>query len=129
MLLASDSLLADNAAVAAHAVTQVVTSQSDDTETKQPWGGSKRGQAPNADRDFVGAYQKLVHYYFSGNDSLYNEAIFERRFRMKREIRLLRNWLGGRRHNGNHCRHHLVHHHLIGRQLSGKFALRCLAVN
>ena len=70
MLLDSDSLLPDNAFVATYAVSQVVTSEGDDTDTKQPWGGSKKGKAPNADRDFVGAYQKLVLHYFSRNESL-----------------------------------------------------------
>ena len=33
-------------------------------------------------RDFEGAYTILIHHYFSGDESLYNETTFERRFRM-----------------------------------------------
>jgi hypothetical protein len=60
-------------------------SSSDDEEVVR-WGGSKPGKAPNKNRDFVGAYQKLIEHYFSGQESVYNETDFERRFRMPRSI-------------------------------------------
>ena len=44
------------------------------------WGGSHPGRSPNINRDFEGAYNMLASYYFSGEESLYNEATFERRF-------------------------------------------------
>ena len=86
MLLGNDSLLADSASAVAQVASQVVPTQSDDTGAEEQWGGSKKGKAPNVERDFVGAYKKLVNHYFSGEDSLYNEEHFERRFRMKRDI-------------------------------------------
>ena len=49
-------------------------------------GGSPLGKSPNKDRDFAGAYDRLVKDYFSGTDSVYNEQDFERRFRMPRSI-------------------------------------------
>jgi hypothetical protein len=51
-----------------------------------PWGGSHPGKSPNKDRDFAGAYDRLITDYFSGEDSVYDEQDFERRFRMPRSI-------------------------------------------
>jgi hypothetical protein len=50
------------------------------------WGGSVPGKAPNKNRDFLGAYQRLVQNYFSGTNSKFDEKDFERRFRMPREV-------------------------------------------
>jgi hypothetical protein len=47
---------------------------------------SRVGRAPNKNRDFVAAYTQLVKDYFSGSTSTYNEADFERRFRMPRAL-------------------------------------------
>ena len=62
----------------------------DDDETSDEdtgtWGGSKPGKAPNKNRDFWGAYKRLIEYYFSGTDSLYDEGDFERRFRCPRAV-------------------------------------------
>jgi hypothetical protein len=44
------------------------------------------GKAPNKDRDFREAYDRVVKDYFSGVDSIYNESDFERRFRVTRSI-------------------------------------------
>ena len=49
-------------------------------------GGSRPGKAPNLNRDFAGAYKTVVHQYFSGADSLYNEESFERRFGCPRVV-------------------------------------------
>jgi hypothetical protein len=70
----------------AHAAAQVVAQETAGTKPTPKWGGSKKGKSPNLERDFVGAYNKLISHYFSGTDSLYNEQQFERRFRMKRSI-------------------------------------------
>jgi len=58
---------------------------SDDEETSK-WGGSRPGKAPNKDREFDVAYQRLLHDYFSGPSSKYSEADFERRFRVNRTV-------------------------------------------
>ena len=49
-------------------------------------GGSNPGKSRNKKRDFVAAYSKLVKDYFSGEDSIFSEADFERCFRMKRAV-------------------------------------------
>ena len=58
--------------------------EEDDEEEEEAanvvWGGSRVGKGPNIRRDFEGAYKTLVNQYFSGHESLYNEASFERRF-------------------------------------------------
>ena len=60
MLLGNDTLLADTSTVAAQVASQVATCQSDQSDdTKRQWGGSKKGKAPNVDRDFVGACKQL----------------------------------------------------------------------
>jgi Plant transposon protein len=43
-------------------------------------------KTPNKQRDFKAANDLLVAHYFSGRESLYNEADFERRFRMPRSV-------------------------------------------
>ena len=51
-----------------------------------PWGGSIRGKLPNKNRDFDDAFKRLIKDYFSGNDSVYDEVHFERRFRLSRSL-------------------------------------------
>jgi hypothetical protein len=46
----------------------------------------KRKRAPNKERDFVEAHQKLMRDYFNGPESVYDEIDFERRFRISRQI-------------------------------------------
>lgn len=41
---------------------------------------------PNKSRDFLAAHQQTIKFYFSGRDSVYSEADFERRFRMPRLV-------------------------------------------
>jgi len=53
-------------------------------DRQRPWGGSPKGRAPNANRDFAGAYKRVMENYFSSDGSKYNEEKFERRFRMSR---------------------------------------------
>ena len=53
---------------------------------KQKWGGSRPGKAPNKERDFDMAYNKLVKDYFSGDESVYSEVDFETRFRVSRVV-------------------------------------------
>lgn len=70
----------DRAVAAAAALT-------DSSEEEVPtWGGSLLGKAPNKDREFEGAYIRLVDDYFSGVRSKYDEADFERRNRVSRNI-------------------------------------------
>ena len=47
---------------------------------------SKRNRAPNKERNFVAAYEQQIAFYFSGPESVYNEADFERRFRCPRSV-------------------------------------------
>jgi len=56
-------------------------SDSDDEE-RPKWGGSQKGKSANVPRDFAGAYQRLVNQCFKGDESLYTEAQFRRRFRV-----------------------------------------------
>lgn len=58
----------------------------DDGDNESPWGGSPLGKSPNKKRDFVGAHQRIVEQYFKGEDSVYDEIDFERRFRMPRKV-------------------------------------------
>lgn len=55
-------------------------------KTTGRWGGSVKGKAPNKDRSFEQAHQRLVEHYFSGEDSLYDEKDFERRFGVPRDV-------------------------------------------
>ena len=55
-------------------------------EEKPKWGDSKPGRAPNKKRDFIGAHNRIIEHYFNGEDSLYDEKDFERRFRVPRVI-------------------------------------------
>ena len=62
---------------------------SDDTSSSDEgprWGGSAPGRRPNKPRDFEAAYQQLRRHYFSGQQSLYDEGDFERRFSVPRSI-------------------------------------------
>ena len=58
----------------------VVFESSSDEEEEIKWGGSRKGKAPNKKRDFLGAYERVVKFYFNGRESVYNETDFERRF-------------------------------------------------
>ena len=69
---------------AAHAMLLELASSSDEELPRR--GGSNPGKSRNKKRDFVAAYSKLVKDYFSGEDSIFSEADFERRFRMKRAV-------------------------------------------
>jgi hypothetical protein len=53
-------------------------------DIEKKWGGSRPGKAPNKDRDFQGAADRLIKHYFSGDSSVYDENDFLRRFRMER---------------------------------------------
>jgi len=53
---------------------------------RQQRGGSYPGKAPNKKRDFEGAADNLIRQYFSGDDSVYSENDFRRRFRMDRKV-------------------------------------------
>ena len=64
----------------------VELASSSDEEIEDSRGGSRPGKAPNKNRDFVGAFSKLVNDYFNGTESVYNESDFERRFRMPRSV-------------------------------------------
>ena len=68
------------------ALIEELASSSDEEEDKRPWGGSKKGKAPNKNRDFASAYAKLVKDYFNGADSIYDERDFELRYRMPRSV-------------------------------------------
>ena len=64
----------------------LLDSSSEDEEEEKVWGGSRPGRAKNKNRDFLGAHQRFMTNYFSGNDSKYNEEDFEKRFRLPREV-------------------------------------------
>jgi hypothetical protein len=64
----------------------VGAAQQMDDDVLGSWGGSQPGKAPNKQRDFEAAYQKLKRQYFNGTDSVYDEGDFARRFRMPRQI-------------------------------------------
>jgi hypothetical protein len=64
-------------------------SDSDSTNEEEEdytWGGSKKGKAPNRERNFTRAYNTVIGNYFSGDDSLYDKADFEWQFGMPREV-------------------------------------------
>ena len=67
-------------------VEMLLDSSSEDEEEDKVWGGSRPGRAKNKNRDFLGAHQRFMTNYFSGNDSKYNEEDFEKRFRLPREV-------------------------------------------
>jgi hypothetical protein len=92
-LALSDDDMDDEAAAAASILDLLgiaASIEEDDEMSKAEetpaWGGSRPGKAPNKNRDFMGAQKKLVEHYFSGEESLYNEIDFERRFRMPRSV-------------------------------------------
>ena len=60
-------------------------SESDSSEEPK-WGGSPKGKAPNIKRDFAGSAETIIKQYFSGADSVYDEASFERRFGAPRQV-------------------------------------------
>lgn len=49
-------------------------------------GGSRPGRSPNKNRDFQLAYNRIILDYFSGEESVYDEKDFRRRFRISRSI-------------------------------------------
>ena len=53
---------------------------SDDSVKVKKWGGSSPGRSLNVRRNFTGAETMLLNHYFNGEDSIYNEEFFERRF-------------------------------------------------
>ena len=57
-----------------------------DSSSSSEEDGGKRERAPNKDRNFVLAYEQQIVFYFSGPDSVYNEADFERRFQCPRSV-------------------------------------------
>lgn len=58
----------------------------DEINSGPKWGGSTAGKAPNKRRNFKAFYEKIVNDYFSGDDSVFNEGDFERRFRVPRVV-------------------------------------------
>lgn len=57
---------------------------SDSSDSDPSFRGSTPGRAYNLRRDFTGAHGIIVWHYFSGAESLYNEDMFDRRFRSPR---------------------------------------------
>lgn len=45
---------------------------SDGLDSSNVWGESHSGSAPNVPRDFAGVNTMRIHYYFSGEESLYD---------------------------------------------------------
>jgi Plant transposon protein len=72
-------------AVVAEAALLLLEDIYDNKPTKKR-GGSLPGKATNMHRDFNDAYHRLLLDYFSGVDSVYNEADFQRRFRINRGV-------------------------------------------
>jgi hypothetical protein len=64
--------------------------------TSRRRGGSVRGKAPNKRRDFVGANGRILESYFVDRP-LYDEAPFERQFRVSRNL-FNRIWTACERH-------------------------------
>ena len=62
------------------------SSSSEDSDGERPWGGSVPGKAPNKARNFQLAKATLMRQYFNGEDSIFDEFDFERRFRMPRAV-------------------------------------------
>jgi Plant transposon protein len=52
---------------------------------KKKRGGSRRGKRRNVNRDHQAGYQRLMNDYF-GENPTYSNALFERRFRMSKEV-------------------------------------------
>ena len=67
-------------------VASTVASDLLEQHTSTQHGGSPKGKAPNKSRDFDEAYKRLVRNYFDGENSIYDEADFERRFRLPRAV-------------------------------------------
>jgi hypothetical protein len=63
--------------VASYLAHDLLTEASDEEEGQD-------GKTPNKNRDFIGAHNKLVKDYFSGDASIYDEKDFHRRFRVSR---------------------------------------------
>jgi hypothetical protein len=61
-------------------------SDSDSSESSCKWGGSRPGRSPNIKRDFAGANEMIIRHYFSGEDSLYDEGTFEKRYTCPRHV-------------------------------------------
>ena len=67
-------------------VSNIILDSSSDEEENRQWGGSREGRAPNKERDFIAANERVVKNYFNGRQSKYDEKDFERRFRCSRAI-------------------------------------------
>jgi len=65
---------------------ELLDSSTSSEEKERPWGGFVAGKAPNKARNFQRAKEILYEQYLSGEASTYNEADFERCFRMPREV-------------------------------------------
>ena len=65
---------------------EYIYSNSDTSDSTSKWGGSRPSWSPNIKRDFSGANDMLIQHYFSGEETLYNEESFERRFGSPRRI-------------------------------------------
>ena len=61
--------------VAMRFLLEEVLTSSDEEESQ--FGGSNRGRAPNKDRDFLAAYQRVVVNYFNGLQSVCDDKDFE----------------------------------------------------
>ena len=62
-----------------------ILSTMDSNESNNFASGSRKGRAPNLRRDFASAHQQIVADYFC-ESPVYNHEIFERRFRMSKEL-------------------------------------------
>ena len=67
-------------------VSNIILDSSSDEEENRQWGGSREGRAPNKERDFIAANERVVKNYINGRQSKYDEKDFERRFRCSRAI-------------------------------------------
>ena len=67
-------------------VASTVASDLLEQHTSTQHGGLPKGKAPNKSRDFDEAYKRLVRNYFDGENSIYEMADFERRFRLPRAV-------------------------------------------
>jgi hypothetical protein len=65
---------------------ELLSSSEEEDEDDKQWGGSRKGRAPNNERDFPAVCAKLIKDYFNGTASVYNESDFERRLWMPRAV-------------------------------------------
>ena len=81
-----DEVLATLSAIAASAQHCMDGSSTSSSEEDDLWGGSRVGKSQNFARDFENAYTNLLSHYFNGEQSVYSEDHFERRFGVPREV-------------------------------------------